>query len=122
MNQPRGRIISEWSTEGKGFLSTMLNKVWDEDDEEWTGGLPPKFVKSYEDVWLNWCKGEDNELAKAAFYQFTSRDEDTLMVSEMYVSTIQVHNWSSLMNFSTGTILRHAQSQQRSQKTKYHSC
>ena len=81
MNQPRGRIISEWSKEGKGFLSTMLNKVWDDEDQEWVGGLPPKFVKSYEDIWVNWCKGDDNELAKQAFYQFTSRDEDTLMVS-----------------------------------------
>lgn len=80
MNQPRGRILSEWSKEGKDFLSTMLGKSWDEDDEQWVGGLPPKFVKSYEEVWLEWCKGEDNELAKAAFYQFTSRDEDTLMV------------------------------------------
>ena len=80
MNQPRGRLISEWTSQGKKFLSEMLNKKWDEDDEEWVGGLPPKFVKSYEEVWLEWCKGEDTPLAKAAFYQFTSRDEDTLMV------------------------------------------
>ena len=81
MNQPRGRMITEWSNDGKDFLSIMLNKVWDEEDEEWVGGLPPKFVKSYQDTWVNWCKGDDNELAKQAFYQFTSRDEDTLMVS-----------------------------------------
>ena len=80
MNQPRGRIISEWSQEGKTLLYSMLDKEWDEDEESWIGGLPPKLVKSYEEVWLEWCKGEDTPLAKAAFYQFTSRDEDTLMV------------------------------------------
>ncbi|KAL3781896.1 hypothetical protein HJC23_004081 [Cyclotella cryptica] len=80
MNQPRGRIISEWSEKGKKLLYSMLDKEWDEEDNTWIGGLPPKFVKSYEEVWLDWCKGEDTPLAKAAFYQFTSRDEDTLMV------------------------------------------
>jgi len=44
-------------------------------------GLPPNnFQKRYEDVWLDDCEGEDTPLARAAYYQFTSRDEDTLMV------------------------------------------
>eukprot|EP00970_Alexandrium_tamarense_P012817 scaffold3091_cov186-Alexandrium_tamarense.AAC.12 len=57
----------------------MLDKEVDE--EGWVeGGLPPKFMKGFEDVWMDGCGGEDTELARAAFYQFTSRDEDTLMV------------------------------------------
>ena len=113
MNQPRGRIISEWSDEGKDFLSEMLNKYWDEDEELWKGGLPPKFVKSYEEVWLGWCKGEDNEIAKAAFYQFTSRDEDTLMVrpfcrylggfSMIIIAYLQMQLYRS--HFTTCTII-----------------
>ena len=76
MNQPRGRIPSEWTLAGKTLLYTILDRR-EEDDE----GLPPlHHKKGYEDTWLGECHGEDTELAKAAFYQFTSRDEDTLMV------------------------------------------
>ena len=76
MNQPRGRIPSEWTYAGKTLLYTILDRR-EEDDE----GLPPlRHKKGYEDTWLGECRGEDTALAKAAFYQFTSRDEDTLMV------------------------------------------
>jgi len=43
--------------------------------------LPPQQnLRGYEETWLQECRGEDTPLARAAFYQFTSRDEDTLMV------------------------------------------
>lgn len=43
--------------------------------------LPPKVsMNDYHDTWIEECDGEDTELARAAFYQFLSRDEDTLMV------------------------------------------
>lgn len=75
-NQPRGRIPSEWTTAGRHLLYTLLDRH-DDDDE----GLPPvKDSKGYKTTWLTECGGEDTDLAKAAFYQFTSRDEDTLMV------------------------------------------
>ena len=41
--------------------------------------LPPKVsMNDYHDTWIEECDGEDTELARAAFYQFLSRDEDTL--------------------------------------------
>ena len=44
-------------------------------------GLPPRHPnKDFTDTYLGECKGEDTDLARAAFYQFTSRDEDTLMI------------------------------------------
>lgn len=76
MNQPRGRIPSEWTDAGKRLLHAMLDRR-DDDDE----GLPPQHSKKgYEETWMGECGGEDTPLARAAFYQFTSRDEDTLMV------------------------------------------
>ena len=76
MNQPRGRIPSEWTDAGKLLLSAILDRR-DDDDE----GLPPQhFLKGFEETWIGECRGEDTPLARAAFYQFTSRDEDSLMV------------------------------------------
>ena len=44
-------------------------------------GLPPYYHPAdFEDVYIEKCGGEDTEFAPAAFYQLTSRDEDTLMV------------------------------------------
>jgi len=44
-------------------------------------GLPPQSrIMAFEDVYLDECGGEDTTLARQAFHQFTSRDEDTLMV------------------------------------------
>lgn len=74
-NQPRGRIPDEWTDAGKQLLHTILDSR--ENDDE---GLQPPTEKSYEETWIGECKGEDTPLARAAFYQFTSRDEDTLMV------------------------------------------
>lgn len=74
-NQPRGRIPDEWTDAGKQLLNTILDSR--ENDDE---GLQPPTEKSYEETWIGECKGEDTPLARAAFYQFTSRDEDTLMV------------------------------------------
>ena len=75
-NQPRGRIPSEWTDAGKNLLHAILDRR-DDDDE----GLPPEHnMKGYEETWIGECRGEDTPLARAAFYQFTSRDEDTLMV------------------------------------------
>ena len=76
MNQPRGRIPSEWTLAGINLLRAILGHDGNAD-----GGLPPNgFRKGFEEVYLKECKGEDTPLARAAFYQFTSRDEDTLMV------------------------------------------
>ena len=75
-NQPRGRIPSEWTPAGKQLLDTILDRHEDE-----LSGLPPQYnLKEYEETWMGECGEEDSDLARAAFYQFTSRDEDTLMV------------------------------------------
>lgn len=77
-NQPRGRIPSEWTDAGKKLLKTILDHPEDDIDES---GLPPRYhLKTFEDTWMGECGGEDTELARAAYFQFTSRDEDTLMV------------------------------------------
>ncbi len=76
---------------GKQLLNTILDRTTsdnnDEDDDDSEeervggGGLPPQhFLKGYEETWIHECHGEDSPLARSAFYQFTSRDEDTLMV------------------------------------------
>ena len=85
-NQPRGRIPSEWTPPGKQLLDTIL----DRDPEDDLAGLPPQYYqKEYEETWIGECGEEDSDLAKAAFYQFTSRDEDTMMVRTcMYGATI----------------------------------
>jgi hypothetical protein len=78
-NQPRGRIPDEWTAAGKGLLQNILNHERLFDDR--TGaGLPPggADLKDYQDTWIKKCKGEDTELARAAYFQFSSRDEDTL--------------------------------------------
>jgi len=75
-NQPAGRIPSEWSAEGKQLLRKVLNQ-----EERKKGRLPPfDALDRFERVWMEECEGEDTPLARAAFFQFTSRDEDTLMV------------------------------------------
>jgi hypothetical protein len=83
-NQPRGRIPSEWTEAGKQLLNTILDRRTtnsNSNDDSEGGGLPPQQnLKGYEDTWLQECRGDDTPLARAAFYQFTSRDEDTLMV------------------------------------------
>ena len=74
-NQPAGRIPSEWSESGKHLLRRIL------DQEEGKVGLPPyDALDRFEQIWMKECQGEDTPLARAAFFQFTSRDEDTLMV------------------------------------------
>ena len=84
---------------GKQLLNTILDRTTsnnsndDDDDEDdrddseeersggGGGGLPPQHnLKGYEETWIHECHGEDTPLARSAFYQFTSRDEDTLMV------------------------------------------
>eukprot|EP00571_Detonula_confervacea_P014899 CAMPEP_0172306364 /NCGR_PEP_ID=MMETSP1058-20130122/7441_1 /TAXON_ID=83371 /ORGANISM="Detonula confervacea, Strain CCMP 353" /LENGTH=540 /DNA_ID=CAMNT_0013018219 /DNA_START=146 /DNA_END=1768 /DNA_ORIENTATION=- len=78
-NQPRGRIPAEWTDAGKQLLQTIQSK--NGQDDESSNALPPKGnLKSFEETWIEECKGEDTPLARAAYYQFTSRDEDTLMV------------------------------------------
>ena len=79
LNQPRGRIPGEWTAAGKGLLKVILGHDMLFNDEPGVG-LPPRgtFLKDYEETWLRECKGEDTELARAAYFQFTSRDEDTL--------------------------------------------
>ena len=73
-NQPRGRLPAEWTTAGKALLTNIL-------DQNGNAGLPPfDALNRYERQWLNKCEGEDTELARAAFFQLTSRDEDSLMV------------------------------------------
>ena len=69
INQPAGRIPSEWSQPGKDLLTTII------DD------LPPYgALDRYERDWLKTCNGEDTPLAKQSYFQLTSRDEDGLMV------------------------------------------
>jgi len=64
----------------------LLHKILDHkvlfDEIEAEGeGLPPYTqLKEFKEVWVEECGGEDTDLARAAFFQFTSRDEDTLMV------------------------------------------
>jgi len=73
-NQPAGRIPSEWSEAGK----ELLTKILDQKEGE---GLPPyEALDRFEEEWLGICRGEDTPLARAAFFQLTSRDEDGLMV------------------------------------------
>lgn len=73
-NQPDGRIPSEWSVVGK----KLLRKISDQDRHI---GLPPyDALDRFEEQWMNECNGEDTPLARSAFFQFTSRDEDNLMV------------------------------------------
>ena len=80
LNQPRGRIPSEWTHAGKNLLNTILGKKM-EGDILMEEGLPPNFFrKGFQETWIDECGGEDTPLARAAYYQFTSRDEDTLMV------------------------------------------
>mmetsp|Transcript_28118 Transcript_28118/g.59009 ORF Transcript_28118/g.59009 Transcript_28118/m.59009 type:complete len:584 (+) Transcript_28118:154-1905(+) len=80
MNQPRGRIPSEWTANGKKLLRFVLGQKRFKGGHMQEGLPPNNFQKRYEDVWLDDCEGEDTPLARAAYYQFTSRDEDTLMV------------------------------------------
>ena len=73
-DQPAGRIPSEWSEDGKELLATIL-------DQDGKAGLPPfDALDRFEQEWMGQCKGEDTPLARSAFFQFTSRDEDNLMV------------------------------------------
>ena len=73
-NQPDGRIPSEWSVVGK----KLLRKISDQDRNI---GLPPyNALDRFEEQWMEKCNGEDTPLARSAFFQFTSRDEDNLMV------------------------------------------
>lgn len=72
-------MVNEWSDAGKDLLKKVLNHDEFMDDMKGPMALPPRnAMKDYEDTWLKECEGEDTELAKAAFFQFTSRDEDTL--------------------------------------------
>ena len=80
-NQPRGLIPSEWSEVG----TKLLREILDLEGEDEQAGLPPEeYKKDYKDTWIGECGGEDTDLAKAAYYQFTSRDEDTLMGKPFY--------------------------------------
>ncbi|KAL7527019.1 hypothetical protein ACHAWF_002005, partial [Thalassiosira exigua] len=81
-NQPRGRIVDDWSKEGKELLNAILgNDSFSRGADEMVTGLPPHYRHlSFEETWVRGCGGEDTELARAAFYQFTAREEDTLMV------------------------------------------
>ena len=73
-NQPNGHIPSEWSESGKKLLRKIL-------DQENSIGLPPlNALNNFENVWMEECGFEDTPLARSAFFQFSSRDEDNLMV------------------------------------------
>jgi len=73
-NQPAGRIPSEWSAAGK----KLLTKILDQDGE---AGLPPySALDRFEREWMKKCKGTDTPVARAVYFQLTSRDEDSLMV------------------------------------------
>jgi hypothetical protein len=73
-NQPVGLIPSEWSEPGKRLLRRIL-------DQDGYSGLPPfDALDRFEQIWMKECNGEDSPLARAAFFQVTSRDEDSLMV------------------------------------------
>ena len=73
-NQPAGRIPSEWTKDGKKLLIKILNQKGE-------AGLPPfDALDRFEQEWLEECRGEDTPLARMAFFQLTSRDEDGLMV------------------------------------------
>eukprot|EP00985_Skeletonema_marinoi_P015884 scaffold8346_cov146-Skeletonema_marinoi.AAC.1 len=75
-NQPDGRIPSEWSAVGKNLLRKILNQ-----DRNVGLRLPPyDALDRFEEEWMKECNGEDTPLARSAFFQFTSRDEDNLMV------------------------------------------
>ena len=79
-NQPKGRIPSEWTPAGKALIETILDRKGNAEGDD--SGLPPGDGQkgTYEETWLDFCHGEDTDLARAAYFQFTSRDEDTLMV------------------------------------------
>ena len=90
-HQPRGLLPAEWSDAGRKLLEETIQghspQVSDSesDNKRWRkphkGGLPPEnHLKEFIDTYVGECGGEDTPLARAAFYQFTSRDEDTLMV------------------------------------------
>ena len=80
-NQPQGRLPAEWSDAGTKFLHDVIQDIKTNEDGELISGLPPYYHPAdFEDVYIEKCGGEDTELARAAFYQLTSRDEDTLMV------------------------------------------
>ena len=84
-NQPQGRIPSEWTEGGKKLLKTILDHKLgsngEEDNEDDWSGLPPtSHLRDFKESWIEGCNGDDTPLARAAVYQFTSRDEDTLMV------------------------------------------
>ncbi|KAL7499037.1 hypothetical protein ACHAWT_009633 [Skeletonema menzelii] len=70
INQPAGRIPSEWSKHGKELLSKIMKD------------LPPynDALHRYERDWIGQCHGEDTPLARQSYFQLTSRDEDGLMV------------------------------------------
>eukprot|EP00985_Skeletonema_marinoi_P020161 scaffold11832_cov155-Skeletonema_marinoi.AAC.3 len=73
-NQPDGRIPSEWSVVGKKLMRKILH-------QDRYVGLPPfNALYRFEEKWMKECNGEDTPLARSAFFQFTSRDEDNLMV------------------------------------------
>mmetsp|Transcript_10104 Transcript_10104/g.18205 ORF Transcript_10104/g.18205 Transcript_10104/m.18205 type:complete len:532 (+) Transcript_10104:110-1705(+) len=79
-NQPRGRMPLEWTDAGKLLLKNILDHEILFDDESGSGLPPSVNLKDFQETWVQECDGEDTPLARAAFYQFTSRDEDTLMV------------------------------------------
>lgn len=93
-NQPKGRLPAEWSDAGKKFLEEVIqghNRWGGSEDGDWKQikegkiepktGLPPLYnLKDFMETYVGECGGDDTELARQAFYQFTSRDEDTLMV------------------------------------------
>mmetsp|Transcript_19707 Transcript_19707/g.29401 ORF Transcript_19707/g.29401 Transcript_19707/m.29401 type:complete len:483 (-) Transcript_19707:878-2326(-) len=73
-NQPDGRIPSEWSVVGKKLMRKILH-------QDRYVGLPPfNALYRFEEKWMKECNGEDTPLARSAFFQFTARDEDNLMV------------------------------------------
>ena len=87
LHQPTGRLVDEWSDAGKALLNEMLGHNGVEPND----GLPPQSrLMGFEDVYLRECQGEDTPLARQAFHQFTSRDEDSLMVP-----FFDMHNHSS---------------------------
>ena len=78
-NQPRGRNPDEWTPAGKDLLRNILNHDILFEDPKGVGLPPGAFdLFDYQERWLEMCQGADTELARAAYSQFTSRDEDTL--------------------------------------------
>ena len=74
LSQDRGVLPGEWTQAGKDFFAEVLGR----------DALPPHedlWRNQFEKEWLERCSADDDdEMARAAYWLFVSRDEDSLMV------------------------------------------